>query len=99
MVGDPKSELLRKAKEIKADVVLVGARKMGAIKRFVGLWNIQYQELIFPPFCRTLLGSVSDYVVHNCPCTVIVTKPLQENHTQERRKSIVSLTGGADNTK
>lgn len=35
MVGDPKQELLRKAKEIKSDVVLVGARKMGTIKRFV----------------------------------------------------------------
>ncbi|KAG2203943.1 hypothetical protein INT47_007526 [Mucor saturninus] len=80
MVGDPKSELLRKAKEIKADVVLVGARKMGAIK-------------------RTLLGSVSDYIVHNCPCTVIVTKPEEENHTQERRRSIVSLTSSPNTTK
>ena len=35
MVGDPKIELLRKAKEIKADVVLMGARKMGAIKRYI----------------------------------------------------------------
>jgi nucleotide-binding universal stress UspA family protein len=33
MVGDPKAEILRKAKEIKADVVLMGARKMGTIKR------------------------------------------------------------------
>jgi nucleotide-binding universal stress UspA family protein len=33
MVGDPKSELLRKSTEIKADVVLMGARKMGALKR------------------------------------------------------------------
>lgn len=33
MVGDPKTELLRKSKEIKCDVVLMGARKMGAIKR------------------------------------------------------------------
>ncbi|KAI9247818.1 hypothetical protein EDC94DRAFT_625769 [Helicostylum pulchrum] len=80
MVGDPKSELLRKAKEIRADVVLMGARKMGAIK-------------------RTLLGSVSDYIVHHCPCTVIVTKQLDQNHTQERRKSIVSLTANESNTK
>ncbi|KAI8328024.1 hypothetical protein BD560DRAFT_417493, partial [Blakeslea trispora] len=71
MVGDPKLELLRKAKEIKSDVVLMGARKMGAIK-------------------RTLLGSVSDYLVHNCPCTVIVTKPEEVSHNEERRKSIAS---------
>ncbi|KAI8047724.1 uncharacterized protein B0P05DRAFT_565399 [Gilbertella persicaria] len=80
MVGDPKSELLRKAKEIKADVVLMGARKMGAIK-------------------RTLLGSVSDYIVHNCPCTVIVTKPEEVSHQEERRKSIVSLTSNPESTK
>ncbi|CEG79255.1 hypothetical protein RMATCC62417_15446 [Rhizopus microsporus] len=73
MVGDPKSELLRKSKEIKADVVLMGARKMGAIK-------------------RTILGSVSDYIIHNAPCTVIVTKLLDAEHSEERRKSIQTLT-------
>ncbi|KAI8345306.1 hypothetical protein EDC96DRAFT_521731 [Choanephora cucurbitarum] len=80
MVGDPKLELLRKAKEIKSDVVLMGARKMGAIK-------------------RTLLGSVSDYLVHNCPCTVIVTKPEEVSHHEDRRKSIASLTSNPDSTK
>ncbi|CEP09187.1 hypothetical protein [Parasitella parasitica] len=80
MVGDPKAEILRKAKEIKSDVVLMGARKMGTIK-------------------RTLLGSVSDYVVHNCPCTVIVTKAEPSSHQEERRKSIASLTSSMDNTK
>ncbi|KAF1805777.1 hypothetical protein V8B55DRAFT_1488855 [Mucor lusitanicus] len=80
MVGDPKAEILRKAKEIKADVVLMGARKMGTIK-------------------RTLLGSVSDYIVHNCPCTVIVTKVEPPSHREERRKSIVSLTSSMENTK
>jgi nucleotide-binding universal stress UspA family protein len=34
MVGDPKAEILRKANEIKSDVVLMGARKMGTIKRY-----------------------------------------------------------------
>ncbi|GAN03395.1 universal stress protein YxiE-like [Mucor ambiguus] len=80
MVGDPKAEILRKTKEIKADVVLMGARKMGTIK-------------------RTLLGSVSDYIVHNCPCTVIVTKVEPPSHHEERRKSIVSLTSSMENTK
>ncbi|CAO3692863.1 unnamed protein product [Rhizopus stolonifer] len=75
MVGEPKTEILRKCKEIKADVVLMGARKMGAIK-------------------RTLLGSVSDYIVHNAPCTVIITKQMEPQHTEERRKSIQTLTSG-----
>ncbi|KAI9275986.1 hypothetical protein BY458DRAFT_141536 [Sporodiniella umbellata] len=73
MVGEPKVELLRKCEEIKTDVVLMGARKMGAIK-------------------RTLLGSVSDYLVHHAPCTVIVSKPMEPEHTEERRKSIQTLT-------
>ncbi|KAI8639830.1 hypothetical protein BD408DRAFT_445686 [Parasitella parasitica] len=80
MVGDPKAEILRKAKEIKSDVVLMGARKMGTIK-------------------RTLLGSVSDYVVHNSPCTVIITKAEPPSHQKERRESIASLTSSMDNTK
>lgn len=100
MVGDPKSELLRKAKEIKADVVLVGARKMGAIKRFVRKRDCHTVKINhFIVHIRTILGSVSDYIVHNCPCTVIVTKPVEENHIQERRQSIASLTSGANNTK
>ncbi|KAI8060294.1 hypothetical protein BC940DRAFT_312243 [Gongronella butleri] len=33
MVGDPKSELVRKITEIKADVAIVGSRNYGAIKR------------------------------------------------------------------
>lgn len=41
---------------------------------------------------RTLLGSVSDYIVHNAPCAVIVTKPMEPEHTEERRKSIQTLT-------
>ncbi|ORX50524.1 adenine nucleotide alpha hydrolases-like protein [Hesseltinella vesiculosa] len=33
MVGDPKSELVRKIKEIKADAVIVGSRNYGVLKR------------------------------------------------------------------
>lgn len=48
---------------------------------------------------RTLLGSVSDYIVHNCPCTVIVTKPEHGTHKIERRESIISLTSTVNNTR
>ncbi|SAM07787.1 hypothetical protein [Absidia glauca] len=34
MVGDPKSEIVRKATESKADVVIVGSRNYGMIKRY-----------------------------------------------------------------
>jgi hypothetical protein len=50
-------------------------------------------------FFRTLLGSVSDHIVHNCPCTVIITKPQEAQHAEERRKSIQSLTGNTHSTK
>ncbi|ORZ21449.1 hypothetical protein BCR42DRAFT_448289 [Absidia repens] len=33
MVGDPKSEIVRKATETKADVIIVGSRNYGLIKR------------------------------------------------------------------
>ncbi|KAI8989346.1 hypothetical protein BDB01DRAFT_833467 [Pilobolus umbonatus] len=72
MLGDPKSEILRKSLELKADVILMGARKMGTIK-------------------RTILGSVSDYVVHNSDCTVIVTKPCLPSAVNESRQSIATF--------
>lgn len=33
MMGDPKEELMRKVKDIKADVLIMGARGLGAFKR------------------------------------------------------------------
>ncbi|KAI8088643.1 uncharacterized protein BX664DRAFT_372762 [Halteromyces radiatus] len=37
LIGDPEEEIIRKVKEIKADVLLMGSRKLGAIKRaFLG---------------------------------------------------------------
>ncbi|KAI9299416.1 hypothetical protein BJ944DRAFT_274248, partial [Cunninghamella echinulata] len=33
MVGDPKIEIIRKIKEIRADVLIMGSRKLGAVKR------------------------------------------------------------------
>lgn len=33
MMGDPKEELMRKVKDVKADVLIMGARGLGAIKR------------------------------------------------------------------
>ncbi|GAB5587328.1 hypothetical protein Unana1_02228 [Umbelopsis nana] len=56
MHGDPQHEIVKKAGEVKADVVIVGSHGSGLLK-------------------RTLLGSVSQYCVNHCPCSVIVAKP------------------------
>jgi len=33
------------------------------------------------PMSRLLIGSVSDYLVHNAPCSVVVVKPTREPNT------------------
>jgi malic enzyme len=35
MIGEPKNEIVRKATEIRADVLIMGSRKMGTIKRTI----------------------------------------------------------------
>ncbi|KAI8072934.1 hypothetical protein BC940DRAFT_251508 [Gongronella butleri] len=73
MIGNPRDEILRKVKEIRADVLLLGSRKLGKVK-------------------RALMGSVSDYCVHNCPCAVVVARPQEDTvpGDQPRRRSIFS---------
>ena len=52
--GSPGRALCEFATEAGADVIVIGTRGRGGIK-------------------RALLGSVSDYVVRNAPCPVVVT--------------------------
>ncbi|KAI8091414.1 uncharacterized protein B0P05DRAFT_527430 [Gilbertella persicaria] len=33
LAGEPKQEIVRKVKELKADVLLIGSRQLGAVKR------------------------------------------------------------------
>ena len=54
-LGDARDGIVDVAESIGADVLILGARKMGAVK-------------------RTLLGSTSDYCIHNAQCPVIVVK-------------------------
>lgn len=35
MIGEPKNEIVRKATETKADVLIMGSRNMGTIKRTI----------------------------------------------------------------
>ncbi|ORX62100.1 adenine nucleotide alpha hydrolases-like protein [Hesseltinella vesiculosa] len=71
MIGNPQDEILRKISEVKADVLLMGSRKLGKVK-------------------RVLLGSVSTYCVQNCPCSVIIARPNEDDAPKEtkRRRSI-----------
>jgi nucleotide-binding universal stress UspA family protein len=55
-LGSPGPALVDLAREIAADVVVVGSRGQGALKRL-------------------LLGSVSNHVIHNAPCAVVVVRP------------------------
>ncbi|KAJ3043569.1 hypothetical protein HDV00_004669 [Rhizophlyctis rosea] len=54
--GDPRDELIAKVNALHVDLIVMGSRGHGALK-------------------RTLIGSVSDYVVHHASCPVTIVKP------------------------
>ncbi|RHZ74052.1 hypothetical protein Glove_227g153 [Diversispora epigaea] len=53
--GDSKVQLVKLAENAHVDLVIVGTRGLGLLK-------------------RNLLGSVSEYIVRNCECSVLVVK-------------------------
>ncbi|CAJ0835980.1 76_t:CDS:2 [Entrophospora sp. SA101] len=69
--GDPKVQLIKLAENAHVDLVIVGTRGLGVLK-------------------RNLLGSVSEYVVRNCECSVLVVKQKPE----KSRSRPASPTGG-----
>ena len=40
MRGDPRDEVLRKAKEVNADMILMGSRGLGMMKRYCNVYDI-----------------------------------------------------------
>nr|CAG8445546.1 15781_t:CDS:2 [Entrophospora candida] len=70
-VSDPKVQLIKLAENAHVDLVIVGTRGLGVLK-------------------RNLLGSVSEYVVRNCECSVLVVKQKPE----KSRSRPASPTGG-----
>ncbi|KAK7476035.1 hypothetical protein BaRGS_00032742 [Batillaria attramentaria] len=60
----PGEGIASEAKNTDAELVVVGSRGMGAVR-------------------RTLLGSVSDYLVHHCQCPVLVVKHPKHFHSHE----------------
>lgn len=69
--GDAKVQLIKLAENAHVDLVIVGTRGLGVLK-------------------RNLLGSVSEYVVRNCECSVLVVKQKPE----KSRSRPASPTGG-----
>jgi nucleotide-binding universal stress UspA family protein len=76
MHGDPQNEIVKKAQEVKADIVVVGSHGSGLLKRLVQKVRAILQSIVIANIpARTLLGSVSQYCVNHCHCTVVVAKP------------------------
>lgn len=91
MIGDPKAEIVRKVQETNADVLIMGSRNMGTIRRYVLIKKRVFMYSLF--YSRTLLGSVSDHCVHHAPSTVIIAKaPVEredESNKDTRRRSFL----------
>ncbi|KAI3916565.1 hypothetical protein MKW98_026307 [Papaver atlanticum] len=64
MEGDPKDMICQAAEQMHADLVVVGSRGLGKIKRLTKI------TLAF-------LGSVSDYCAHHAKCPILIVKPPQ----------------------
>jgi len=67
--GDAKVKLTELASEVRADLVIIGSRGLGTIKKMI-------------------MGSVSDYIVHNCECPVIVAREKAVEKAMERQRKI-----------
>lgn len=55
MYGPPRMTICQVATEEKVDLIIMGSRGLGTVKRL-------------------LLGSVSDYVIHHAPCSVLIVR-------------------------
>lgn len=68
--GDAKIKLTELSKDVRADLVIIGSRGLGPIKKMI-------------------MGSVSDYIVHNCECPVLVAreKAVTAAMTRQRKAS------------
>lgn len=73
--GRPGSTICQAAKEVHADLIVVGSHGRKG-------------------FSEMILGSVSNYIMHHAPCSVMVIHPdSQRNHTPPRASSEPSAVG------
>lgn len=69
--GEVRDEVIDYVTNVKADMLVVGTRELGALKRYHV--NPCTQRLS-PQLGRTFVGSTSDYCIHHCHCPVLVVK-------------------------
>jgi Universal stress protein family len=78
--GDPRDELVRKIKEVRADALVMGCRGLGVIKRtFLGSLsgNLLFDKFNNIEYVRTstsILVVLLDYCIHHIECPVIIVK-------------------------
>ena len=68
--GDPRQTLTAAVENHGAEMIVVGSRGVGAVKRYIEDLMITNDLLIN----RVLLGSVSDYLAKNSSATVVIVK-------------------------
>lgn len=80
-LGDARAALCEAAESFGADLVLVGSRGHGVLR-------------------RALLGSVSQHLVHHCPCSVLVGRERADvEHTPARPTRVLVCVDGSSGSK
>jgi len=72
--GDAKIKLTELTKEVRADLMIIGSRGLGPIKKMI-------------------MGSVSDYIVHNCECPVVVAREKAVDNAMTRQRKVSTGSG------
>ncbi len=69
--GDAGKALVGKAELSNTDVMVMGSRGMGSIKKCA---DFRLQSAHHDDNYRAIMGSVSDYCVHNAQCPVLIVR-------------------------
>ncbi|MCW3053610.1 MAG: UspA, partial [Chthonomonadales bacterium] len=77
VIGHPVDKIPEVAREIGADLIVLGNRGLGMLK-------------------RTLLGSVSDGVLHHAPCSVLIVRGEDAPHSSAGFEHILFASDGSE---
>ena len=80
--GDPRQIVLEYVEKYQPAAVVMGTRGLGLLKRYTvcgGVVLASAGAQLFFFHCSSLLGSVSDYVLHNSEAPVIVVREGEAN--------------------
>ena len=80
--GDTRDEIVDYVEACGADLLIMGSREMGALKRyqqsqwnFVSLPFFHHSHItLLRWLIRTFIGSTGDYCIHHCHCPVLIVK-------------------------